>query len=371
MYLFFLRTIPSLSQDLLVDEAWKLLSDMETKFKLPKSAPALVALATASAVMGNVDSSKNALSQCEIALKSFVMHDGKGVLDCDDDVEDNGGDNEDGSERKDANFGSTSNTQRSAPLFLRLRQQEIERECHRVKEYVQCLTTGTIEKHLLKPLPNGLTEVQKVITYPSRERGGKGAEMAGSSTIDFGKVFGSAFPLRLEVCSGHGDWISARAAADKKINWVGLEMRYERVYQIWSKAMMNRQENLAILHGEAHGILENCIKSGTFTEVFVNFPDPPVWGGSTFRLVDTSFLTSVHRILSVNGSITCVTDDSGYALAMVKEFHKPEVQGLFKSAFGNDSLMLGLPADYGSSYFDRFWQNGNKKQRFCLTYIKI
>jgi tRNA G46 methylase TrmB len=68
----------------------------------------------------------------------------------------------------------------------------------------------------------------------------------------------STKPLRLEVCSGTGDWIVERAEKDPDSNWVrilvisnnfqiGLEMRNERVFQTWSKAMFNAIPNIVLL----------------------------------------------------------------------------------------------------------------------------
>ena len=122
--------------------------------------------------------------------------------------------------------------------------------------------------------------------------------MINSSTtyekIDFEKCFAHKAPIYLEICSGHGDWIVDKAKNTKgQRNWVALEIRYERVFQIWTKLKFNNLDNLIIICGEAGDVLMNYIKKGEFEEIFINYPDPPVWEKSTWLLIQTSFLMEV------------------------------------------------------------------------------
>lgn len=43
----------------------------------------------------------------------------------------------------------------------------------------------------------------------------------------------------------------------------------------------------------------------------------------------------------------------------------------FVSVFDPKPYLTSLPEDYGSSYFDRFWKNGNKLSRFYLQYRRL
>ena len=67
-------------------------------------------------------------------------------------------------------------------------------------------------------------------------------------------------------------------------------------------------------------------------------------------------------------SITVVTDDEGYCQTVVQEFS--QLTDIYQSAFGNDLFVDYLPQDYGSSYFDRLWKNGQKTQRFFIKFAK-
>jgi len=101
----------------------------------------------------------------------------------------------------------------------------------------------------------------------------------------------------------------------------------------------------------------------------VNYPDPPVWEGSKQRLIDHSFLVDVHRVLRNSGSITIVTDDYSYCSIVIKEFE--QLIDIFKSEFGDTKFLDNIPEDYGTSYFDRLWNNGKRTKRYFLKYNVI
>lgn len=116
-------------------------------------------------------------------------------------------------------------------------------------------------------------------------------------------------------------------------------MRYERVFQIWTKMIFKGINNLVILGGEAFNIITNCFKNNVFNQIFVNYPDPPVWEKSQWLLINSNFLKQVkkfkfilfinllfikkiYNILKKDQCITIVTDNRGYSKKMVEEFKK-------------------------------------------------
>ena len=47
-------------------------------------------------------------------------------------------------------------------------------------------------------------------------------------------LFGNDQPIVIEYCSGNGAWIASKAAANPHINWVAVEMKFDRV---WTEAL--------------------------------------------------------------------------------------------------------------------------------------
>lgn len=259
-----------------------------------------------------------------------------------------------------ANAGSARDASKSVQQFLRLRNGDALRQ------------VADVEAHL----DRGSKFVDAVAAEVRR-----GPEDASSSVrivegandakgrLDLASLFGNDLPARLEVCSGHGDWVTARAATDAgKGNWLAIEMRRNRVRMTWAKAVRRRLKNLALLRGMAHEMMDAHLPDDSLTEVHVNYPDPPEWVGSSQCLVDEAFLVGAHRTLRKDGGhLTLVTDDPTYAMRMCRELSRlPE---LFRPTEPEGRpFRTGVPEDYGGSYFDDMWKNGNLRDRYYMRY---
>ena len=68
----------------------------------------------------------------------------------------------------------------------------------------------------------------------------------------FRNLFGNTLPVKLEICSGAGEWAIAQAKADQDAaNWMALELRIDRVHQIFTRMIFHDVQNLAVLGGDA------------------------------------------------------------------------------------------------------------------------
>ena len=70
--------------------------------------------------------------------------------------------------------------------------------------------------------------------------------------------------------------------------------------------------NLAVLAGDAQGVLRDGIPSRSAAAVLVNFPQPPQGEHSERHLVNRAFLIEAHRILQPGGTFTLTSDDEPY-----------------------------------------------------------
>lgn len=160
-------------------------------------------------------------------------------------------------------------------------------------------------------------------------------------------------PIKLEICSGNGEWVTAQANADyEKVGdrllpralWVAVELRCDRVQHTASHYFLSshtalsaidipphpkqsaRQPphggeligNLAVLGGDASIIIPNHFADCSVSDIFVNHPQPPerldrlaVSQGS--HLLTGPFLKELHRVLRPRGRLTIVTDNYQYA----------------------------------------------------------
>lgn len=170
-------------------------------------------------------------------------------------------------------------------------------------------------------------------------------------------VFGNRQPVKIEFCSGNGDWINQRALQDKESNWVAIEKRFDRSRRIWSKSRNLSLPNLFLIWGEALTVCVHYLKASSVDEIFINFPDPwPKHRHAKNRLIDEIFVEQLHRILKPGGALTLVTDDENYAHQMLQKLKKNEG---FKPFYPSPFYANEYPS-YGTSYFDQLWRSRGK-----------
>lgn len=177
----------------------------------------------------------------------------------------------------------------------------------------------------------------------------------------FSSLFDAEQPIHVEYCSGNGAWIAEKAQENPGINWIAVEIKYERVRKIWSKIKNFGLKNLVVIWGEGAKITEEFLLSGSIGEVFINFPDPwPKRRHWKNRIIQQTFLEAVHRILADGGKFTFVTDDHDYSEVILDE-----MRNLHK--FENLHSERGFIEEkegYGSSFFEELWRSKGKQIRY-------
>lgn len=166
-------------------------------------------------------------------------------------------------------------------------------------------------------------------------------------------LFGKERPVRIEFCSGNGDWIAHRAGKDRESNWVAVEKMFDRTRKIWSKAKNFGLDNLFIICGEALLATSLYLPPSSVEEVFVNFPDPwPKQRHAKHRLIKEPFLNQLERILKPSGLVTLVTDDREYCQQMIQQFiNSSGFQPVYPAPYYVTEYL-----NYGSSYFEDLWK---------------
>lgn len=166
--------------------------------------------------------------------------------------------------------------------------------------------------------------------------------------------------VALEYCSGNGEWILSKASSMKEVQWIGVEMRYDRMKKIWKKKHDQKLDNLYLIFGEAYLSTKHFIKECSIDEIYINFPDPwPKRRHAKNRLIQPRFLEELFRILKPMGKIIFVTDDKEYADETA-------------SCFNQDTRFIQSDStceNYGSSFFHRLWLEKGKTI-YYLTFEK-
>ena len=138
-------------------------------------------------------------------------------------------------------------------------------------------------------------------------------ESAAMQLADFGRIFGNTRPMEVEIGTGKGTFLVARAAARPEINFLGIE--YARPYCLYAADRFRRHglTNVRMVHTDAAHFVKVCIPDRSLWRLHVYFPDPwPKRRHHRRRLIQPAFVAEVRRVLQIGGQFLVVTDHMGY-----------------------------------------------------------
>jgi len=263
-------------------------------------------------------------------------------------------------------------------------------------------------------------ETQRIMSY--RPAVAKSLDPSGGLLFD--RIFSSSSgnakkrPVKLEVCSGAGEWAVAQAREDNGSDWVTLELRSDRAYQTFTKAIFAGATNLCVLCGDATRVLPRHMLAGSISQLFVNHPEPPQQtggggGSQSAHLLDRAFFLQANRLLEPGGLFTIVTDNLWYGRMLMRLVASISVEGYLlqsedlpeaqpsdkagKTSKGKQeetggtagcdwrlqesengvNLFTGTPGARAghvvdaSSYFDRLWKRGNLVERYFIVLRRV
>ena len=180
-------------------------------------------------------------------------------------------------------------------------------------------------------------------------------------------VFGNSQPVAIEYCSGNGQWICEKAKQNPEINWVAVDIRFDRCRKTWLRTHRENLPNVYIMCGDANLLNRYYIPKRSLSEIFVNFPDPwPKLRHAKHRLIQAPFLKEVAEAALPGAYATFVTDDEPYATQMLRELN---ASPYWSPRLPPPYLSMEWP-DYGSSYFFDLWKKKGRNIHFLPFALK-
>ena len=132
-------------------------------------------------------------------------------------------------------------------------------------------------------------------------------------------------PLEVDVGSGKGRFLVARAAEYPGVNFLGIERQYARVWKTARKIERAGLGNVRLARVEAFEGMGQLLAPESVATVYIFFPDPwPKRRHHRRRLVNAGFLDMLHQKLMLGGEIHFATDHDGYAEAAARVFRADE-----------------------------------------------
>eukprot|EP00939_MAST-03C_sp_MAST-3C-sp1_P002477 g2477.t1 len=269
--------------------------------------------------------------------------------------------------KKEGGISSSSDTGSSTALSVRSIRKRFER----------CLVRSSTDRE-----DSMSRRVDFSALLEKSRDGGSGASGASTS---------KRRPLKMEIACGSGEWIAAQAREEsERVDWVALELRHSRVYEVFTRMVYDKLRNLCVVGGDARRILDQHVIPKSVRHIFINHPEPPKQTGSASarevvsstegrHLLDTTFFDAMCEALEEGGMLTIVTDNEWYGNVLVQvvtsaasraRFESPKIanHGAAKIRLHSETdgirLWVGSPgracghATSASSYFDRLWKTG-------------
>ena len=142
-----------------------------------------------------------------------------------------------------------------------------------------------------------------------------GRELPGPGSWD--AVFGRRAPLEVEVGFGRDDGLMRRAKARPERDFLGVELKADRVRTYLGRASRMGLRNLRVVPGRAEVVLGVLLPDARAAAVRILFPDPwPKERHASHRLFQPFFARQVRRVLEPGGLLEAATDDAAYGAQM-------------------------------------------------------
>ena len=137
------------------------------------------------------------------------------------------------------------------------------------------------------------------------------------------EVFGRQAPLCLEIGTGYGHFMLEYTKANPHINFIGLDYRFKRGFQLAKKLSHQWEEkekdtpspSTYFRYLRARGErIQWIFGESELDQIFYFFPDPwPKKRHHKKRLFQTPFLEAAYKVLKPGGSLFIKTDHHSYA----------------------------------------------------------
>lgn len=122
------------------------------------------------------------------------------------------------------------------------------------------------------------------------------------------EFFNNKNGITLELACGKGEYAVGLGLLYPERNFIGVDLKGNRIWVGAKKAMQNQQNNVAFLRTQIDQLNE-YFASGEVEEIWITFPDPQLrWSKTKKRLTHPKFLRLYEKVLIPGGKIHLKTD---------------------------------------------------------------
>ncbi|HSE84325.1 MAG TPA: tRNA (guanosine(46)-N7)-methyltransferase TrmB [Thermodesulfobacteriota bacterium] len=185
--------------------------------------------------------------------------------------------------------------------------------------------------------------------------------------LDISEVFGNKGEAALEIGFGEGDFLIEMAKRKTDWNLIGIEIKRKRFKKAVKKTEKENLQNLRLLHMDAKIAVEEVFSLNTFSEVYINFPDPwPKDRHKKHRIINPVFLERLAKIMKPEAVLEIASDHEEYILNILETFSKTE---FFISKLPPPGYVYNLPNRPPTKFEREFREEG--KEIYYLRFKRI
>lgn len=176
--------------------------------------------------------------------------------------------------------------------------------------------------------------------------------------------FGNKNPIVLELGCGKGEYTIGLAEKHPNKNFIGVDIKGNRIWRGAKTAVENKMKNAAFLRTRIE-LIENAFAKNEVSEIWITFPDPQPKKENK-RLTSIVFLERYKKIIQQKGIIHLKTDNQelfDFTLKVISESKLKVLDSTDDLYSENDRDKVKLIKTY---YEQKFLKQGNK-----ITYIKF
>lgn len=208
-----------------------------------------------------------------------------------------------------------------------------------------------------------LRKFAEIDTFPNVYQLHLGKVMQGNWSKEH---FKNDHPIVLELACGKGEYSVALAKLFPEKNFIGIDLKGNRIWRGARTGVDEGIENLAFLRIQIEDILE-YFAPGEIDEIWITFADPqPQISREKKRLTFPGFLDKYKILLREGGKINLKTDNDGlynYTCEKVEELklvtHK-NTNHLYESEFADEVLSI-------KTHYERIYLKKDKN----INYIQF
>jgi tRNA (guanine-N7-)-methyltransferase len=172
-------------------------------------------------------------------------------------------------------------------------------------------------------------------------------------------------PVILEVACGKGHYARGLGKMYPENNYIGVEIKGNRLFNGANGALLNKEENVAFLRARIE-FMEYYFAPGEVSEIWITFPDPQL-GKARKRTTAPRFLDVYRTLLKKDNNLVHLKTDS-------KELYEYTLEVLeeqkIKILYQNDDI-YAQPLDFPELEIKTFYEEQHLEDNRTIKYIQF